>query len=94
MLNLYTTPVLGCHYLTETMCFGKQQFEAASRQPMRAVGHENNYRSLWLEKSIVFCKSTSQRIYPEEHTRKIGWKLHKYGLKYALHSLDIHFVWS
>ena len=33
--------------------------------------------------SIAFGKSTSQRIYPEQHTPKIGWKLHKYGLKQA-----------
>ena len=44
--------------------------------------------------SIAFSKSTSQRIYPEQYTPKIGWKLHKYGLKHALHSLDVHFVWS
>ena len=41
--------------------------------------------------SIAFGKSTSQRIYPEQHTPKIGWKLHKYGLKHALHTLDDHF---
>ena len=33
------------------------------------------------QNSIAFGKSTSQRIYPEHHTPKIGWKLHKYGLK-------------
>ena len=27
--------------------------------------------------SIAFGKSTSQRIYREQHTPKIGWKLHK-----------------
>ena len=27
----------------------------------------------------------------EQHTPKIGWKLHKYGLKHALHTLDDHF---
>ena len=41
--------------------------------------------------SIAFGKSTSQRIYPEQNTPKIGWKLHKYGLKHALHTLDDHF---
>ena len=41
--------------------------------------------------SIAFGKSTSQRIHPEQHTPKIGWKLHKYGLKNALHTLDDHF---
>ena len=41
--------------------------------------------------SIAFSKSTSQRIYAEQHTPKIGWKLHKYGLKHALHTLDDHF---
>ena len=41
--------------------------------------------------SIAFGKSTSQRIYPEQHTPIIGWKLHKYGLKHALHTLDGHF---
>ena len=41
--------------------------------------------------SIAFGKSTSQRIYPEQHTPKIGWKLHKYGLKHVLHTLDDHF---
>ena len=30
--------------------------------------------------SIAFGKSTSQRIYREQHTPKIGWKLHKYRL--------------
>ena len=40
---------------------------------------------------IAFGKSTSQRIYPEQHTPKIGWKLHKYGLKHALHTSDDHF---
>ena len=44
-----------------------------------------------LENSIAFGKSTSQRIYPEQHTPKIGWKLHKYGLKHPLHTLDDHF---
>ena len=41
--------------------------------------------------SIAFGKSTSQRIHPEQHTPKIGWKLHKYGLQHALHTLDDHF---
>ena len=41
--------------------------------------------------SIAFDKSTSQRIYPKPHTPKIGYKLHKYGLKHALHILDSHF---
>ena len=41
--------------------------------------------------SIAFGKSTSQRIYPEQHTPKIGWKLHKYGLKHPLHTLADHF---
>ena len=41
--------------------------------------------------SIAFGKSTSQRIYREQHTPKIGWKLHKYRLKHALHTLDDHF---
>ena len=41
--------------------------------------------------SIAFGKPTSQRIYPERHTPQIGWKLHKYGLKHALHTLDDHF---
>ena len=44
--------------------------------------------------SIAFGKSTSQRIYPEQRTPKIGWKIHKYGLQHALHSLDDHFSWS
>ena len=43
------------------------------------------------ENSIAFGKSTSQRIYREQHTPKIGWKLHKYRLKHALHTLDDHF---
>ena len=38
-----------------------------------------------------FEPSTSQRIYAEQHTPKIGWKLHKYGLKHALHTSDDHF---
>ena len=41
--------------------------------------------------SIAFGKCTSQRIYREQHTPKIGWKLHKYRLKHALHTLDDHF---
>ena len=41
--------------------------------------------------SIAFGKSTSQRIYREQHTPKTGWKLHKYRLKHALHTLDNHF---
>ena len=41
--------------------------------------------------SIAFGKSTSQRIYREQHTPKIGWKLQKYRLKHALHTLDDHF---
>ena len=41
--------------------------------------------------SIAFGKSTSQRIYREQHTPKIGWKLHKYRLKHALHTLNDHF---
>ena len=43
------------------------------------------------ENSIAFGKSTSQRIYRQQHTPKIGWKLHKYRLKHALHTLDDHF---
>ena len=43
------------------------------------------------ENSIAFGKSTLQRIHPEQHTPKIGWKLHKYGLQHALHTLDDHF---
>ena len=41
--------------------------------------------------SIAFGKSTSQRLYREQHTPKIGWKLHQYRLKHALHTLDDHF---
>ena len=41
--------------------------------------------------SIAFGKSTSQRIYSKQRTHKIGKKRHKYGLKYALHTLDGHF---
>ena len=37
------------------------------------------------ENSIAFGKSTSHRIYPEQHTPKI---------EHALHSLDGHIVWS
>ena len=44
-----------------------------------------------VQNSIAFGKSTSQRIHPEQHTPKIGWKLHKYGLQHALHTLDDHF---
>ena len=46
---------------------------------------------LLVQNSIAFGRSTSQRIYPQQHTPKIGWKLHKYGLKHALHTLDDHF---
>ena len=41
--------------------------------------------------SIAFGKSTSRRIYTEQDVPKIGWKLHKYGLKHASHTLDGHF---
>ena len=41
-------------------------------------GH--NIKIFFCPNSIAFGKSTSQRIYPEQHTPKIGWKLHKYGL--------------
>ena len=44
-----------------------------------------------MSNSIAFGKSTSQRIYPKQHTPKKGGKLHKYGLKYALHILDGNF---
>ena len=47
--------------------------------------------SFLVKNSIAFGKSTSQRIYTEQHVPKIGWKLHKYGLKHALHTLDGHF---
>ena len=48
---------------------------------MRLWGYKG---SPWHNKtSIAFGKSTSQRIYPQQHTPKIGWKLHKYGLKHA-----------
>ena len=40
---------------------------------------------------IAFRKSTSQRIYPEQHTPKMKYKLHRYGLKHALHTLDDYF---
>ena len=46
---------------------------------------------LFFANSIAFGKSTSQRIYREQHTPKIGWKLHEYRLKHALHTLDDHF---
>ena len=48
--------------------------------------------SLNRKNSIAFGKSTSQSIYSKQHTPKIGYKLHKYGLKHALHSLDDHFT--
>ena len=48
-------------------------------------------RIMKIRNSIAFGKSTSQRIYREQHTPKIGWKLHKYRLKHALHTLDDHF---
>ena len=44
-----------------------------------------------MKNSIAFGKSTSQRIYREQHTPKIGWKLHKYRLKHASDTLDDHF---
>ena len=49
-----------------------------------------NIKKISFGNSIAFGKSTSQRIYPKQHTPKIGWKLHKYGLKRALHILDGH----
>ena len=54
-----------------------------SRGRQKGFGKKSN--------SIAFGKSTSQRIYREQHTPKIGWKLHKYRLKHALHTLDDHF---
>ena len=51
----------------------------------------SNRRSGQGSNSIAFGKSTSQRIYPKQHTPKIGYKLHKYGLNHALHILDSHF---
>ena len=50
-----------------------------------------NIKKFFSKNSIAFGKSTSQRIYREQHTPKIGWKLHKYRLKHALHTLDDHF---
>ena len=44
-----------------------------------------------LENYIAFGKSTSQRIYPKQHTPKIGQKLDKCSLKHALHILEGHF---
>ena len=44
-------------------------------------GH--NIKKMFCKNSIAFGKSTSQRIYREQHTPKIGWKLHKYRLKHA-----------
>ena len=52
-------------------------------------GH--NIKKMFCKNSIAFGKSTSQRIYREQHTPQIGWKLHKYRLKNALHTLDDHF---
>ena len=53
-----------------------------------------NIKKNQFRKSIAFGMSTLQRIYPKQHTPKIGYKLDKYGLKHALHSLDGHIVWS
>ena len=59
----------------------------------RLQGLTPKKKSLWdfewdiLGNSIAFGKSTSQRIYPEQRTPKIGWKLHKCSLKHALHTL-------
>ena len=44
----------------------------------------------FLQNSVAFGKSTSQRIYPKQQTPKIEYKLHKYKLKHALHVLDGH----
>ena len=63
------------------------------KNPME-LGPENTFSAQNQKKpkdSIAFGKSTSQRIYSEQHVPKIGWKLHKYGLKHALHTLDGHF---
>ena len=56
---------------------------------MNVSGH--NIQKMFCKNSVAFGKSTSQRTYREQHTPKIGWKLHKYRLKHALHTLDDHF---
>ena len=40
-----------------------------------------NFRGITSENSIACGKSTSLRIYPRQHTPKIGEKLYKYGRK-------------
>ena len=59
--------------------------------PLFCVRTDVGAKGTGTQNSIAFGKSTSQRIYPEQHTPQIGWRLHKYGLKHALHSLDGHF---
>ena len=59
--------------------------------PWMVILGDHNIIKTSFENSIAFGKSTSQRIYTEQHVPKIGWKLHKYGLKHALHTLDGHF---
>ena len=40
---------------------------------------------------VGYANRPKKGIYTEQHVPKTGWKLHKYGLKHALHSLDGHF---
>ena len=69
-----------CRWFNGLWCEHKLQFSTLYRSKM--------------ENSIAFGKPTSQRIYSKPRIHKIGKKRQKYGLKYALHSLDGHFRWS
>ena len=68
--------------------YAKKDTRATSTDQRKAHSTPHSYT---FKNSIAFGKSTSQRIYREQHVPKIGWKLHKYGLKHALHTLDGHF---
>ena len=71
----------------------KRSSHSAPYKPHR-VGTRKHFfgsKSKKPKDSIAFGKSTSQRIYSEQHVPKIGWKPDEYGLKHALHTLEGHF---
>ena len=76
-------------HLVERLTVNQSVSWADQQSVRQSVGQVG--RLIETHNSIAFGKSTSQRIYREQHTPKIGWKLHKYRLKHALHTLDDHF---
>ena len=83
-LRLYA---FGGHYVGPHGCSSTRTVTKSSPKPIPRA--KEGFRKK--ANSIAFGKSTSQTIYREQHTPKIGWKLHKYRLKHALHTLDDHF---